>query len=56
MGIFANRKRCAYAIGIAKMSSRTILREQKGVAVEVLHMLNDGIWALDHKIGKTLDM
>jgi predicted ribosome-associated RNA-binding protein Tma20 len=53
VAVFAFRKTCAYAIGIAEMSNEKILKTGQGVAVTVLHRLNDGIWALQNKISHT---
>ena len=50
VSIFANTKSCAYAIGKAAMGSKKILEKGKGVAIEILHKLNDGLWHLDNDI------
>jgi len=46
VGIFAEGKEHALAIGIATMSSETIAADNKGIAVENTHWLNDGLWKL----------
>lgn len=32
------------AVGIMKMSTEQIREENKGIGVEVVHYLNDGLW------------
>lgn len=44
VGIFAEGKKHALAIGIMKMSSADIASKNKGIGVEVVHYLNDGLW------------
>lgn len=46
VAIFAEKKEFALAIGIAKMSTEEIRSSNQGIAVEVLHFLNDGLWKL----------
>ena len=46
VGIFAEGKEHALAIGITTMSSEKIASDNKGIAVENTHWLNDGLWTL----------
>lgn len=46
VGIFAEGKEHALAIGIATMSSEQIAADNKGIAVENTHWLKDGLWSL----------
>lgn len=46
VGIFAEGKEHALAIGITKLSTEEIRNLNKGVAVENIHYLNDGLWKL----------
>ena len=48
--VYANTKSWAYAIGVAKMGAKKIAETKKGVAIEILHRLNDGLWHLDNDI------
>jgi PUA domain protein len=34
----------AMAVGITKMSTETIKKVNKGIAVDSVHFLNDGLW------------
>jgi PUA domain protein len=47
VGIFAEGKEHALAIGITKLSTEEIRNVNKGVAVENIHYLNDGLWKLE---------
>lgn len=42
--IMAEEKQHALAIGLTKMSGKDIKEINKGVAVETVHYLNDGLW------------
>lgn len=46
VGLFAEGKEHALAIGITTMSSEQIASDNKGIAVENTHWLNDGLWCL----------
>merc|ERR1712146_712745 len=46
VGIFAEGKEHALAIGITTMSSEQIRTENKGIAVENTHWLRDGLWLM----------
>jgi len=46
VGIFAEGKECAMAVGIMKMTTEQILEVNKGVAIETVHVLNDNFWKL----------
>ncbi|CEL96877.1 unnamed protein product [Vitrella brassicaformis CCMP3155] len=38
----------ACAVGIMTMSTAEIRKENKGVCIEVVHVLNDGLWKTNH--------
>lgn len=42
--IMAEDKQHALAIGLTKMSGKEIKEINKGIAVELIHYLNDGLW------------
>ena len=44
VAIYAEGKQNAMAIGITKMSKSDILGVNKGIAVETVHFLMDGLW------------
>jgi len=44
VAIMAERKQHALAIGLTKMSTQQIRDINKGIAVENIHYLNDGLW------------
>jgi PUA domain protein len=46
VGIFAEGKEHALAIGVTTMSSEQIAGDNKGIAVENTHWLKDGMWTL----------
>ena len=46
--IFAEGKEHALAIGIMKMSSDDIKSLNKGIGIEIIHFLNDGLWCMDY--------
>eukprot|EP00475_Leptophrys_vorax_P012929 TRINITY_DN19307_c0_g2_i1.p1 TRINITY_DN19307_c0_g2~~TRINITY_DN19307_c0_g2_i1.p1 ORF type:complete len:182 (+),score=20.19 TRINITY_DN19307_c0_g2_i1:101-646(+) len=50
VAIFAEGKENAMAIGFTKMSSDEIRKVNKGIGVDLMHYLNDGLWKT-----KTLD-
>ncbi|CAI5460204.1 unnamed protein product [Closterium sp. Yama58-4] len=50
VAIFAEGKENALAIGYTKMSSDDIRKINKGIGVDLMHYLNDGLWKM-----KTLD-
>jgi PUA domain protein len=44
VGIFAEGKTHALAVGKTAMSTKDIKEKNKGVGVENYHYLNDGLW------------
>jgi PUA domain protein len=40
----AEGKTHALAIGLTKMSGKEIIEQNKGIAIENIHYLNDGLW------------
>ncbi|XP_014778997.1 malignant T-cell-amplified sequence 1 [Octopus bimaculoides] len=42
--VMAEGKQNALAIGLTKMSTEEILQKNKGIGLENLHYLNDGLW------------
>jgi PUA domain protein len=44
VAIYAEGKVNAMAVGITKMSTETIKKVNKGIAVDSVHFLNDGLW------------
>ena len=46
VAVFADGKQHALAAGILKMSSTDIAKVNKGIAIESVHYLNDGLWRL----------
>ncbi|KAI8868047.1 translation machinery-associated [Ramicandelaber brevisporus] len=46
VAVYANGKENALAIGIAKMSDDEIRTVNKGIAIEVVHVLGDGLWQI----------
>ena len=46
VGIFAEGKQYACAIGLTTMSTQEIRDTNKGVGVKQIHYLNDGFWKL----------
>lgn len=42
--IMAEDKQYALAIGLTKMSGQDMKTINKGIAVETIHYLNDGLW------------
>ncbi|EME30875.1 Malignant T-cell-amplified sequence 1 [Galdieria sulphuraria] len=46
VGIFAEGKEHALAVGVTKLSTEDVKNVNKGVAVENIHYLNDGLWKL----------
>ena len=47
VAIYAEGKQHALAIGLMKMSSHDIQKVNKGVGIETVHYLNDGLWHLE---------
>mmetsp|Transcript_19632 Transcript_19632/g.66799 ORF Transcript_19632/g.66799 Transcript_19632/m.66799 type:complete len:186 (-) Transcript_19632:124-681(-) len=47
VAIFAEGKEHALAIGLTKMSTADIVSKNKGIGVETIHYLNDGLWKKD---------
>lgn len=45
--IYAEGKEHCLAVGLMKMSSAEIARENKGIGVDGIHYLNDGLWTMD---------
>lgn len=48
VAIYAEGKQHAMAIGLTKMSSEDIQKVNKGIAVETVHYLMDGLWQTKH--------
>lgn len=46
VAIMAEGKETALAIGLTKMSTDEILSKNKGVGVDNIHFLNDGLWQM----------
>ena len=46
IAITAEGKDHAMGVGVTSMSSKEIKDENKGVAIEVIQYLNDGMWKL----------
>lgn len=44
VALMAEGKKHALAIGLTKMSADEILTVNKGIGIENLHHLNDGLW------------
>ncbi|KAH3839653.1 malignant T-cell-amplified sequence 1-like [Dreissena polymorpha] len=44
VAIMAEGKECALAIGVTKMSTEEIISKNKGIGVDNIHYLNDGLW------------
>lgn len=44
VAIYADGKKHALAVGIARMSTEEMRKSDKGVAVETIHYLSDGLW------------
>jgi PUA domain protein len=44
VAIYAEGKENAMAVGLTKMSTEQIVAVNKGIAVETVHFLNDGLW------------
>lgn len=44
VAVMAEGKQHALAVGLTKMSSKQILEVNKGIAIETIHYLNDGLW------------
>jgi PUA domain protein len=49
VAIFAEGKEHAMAIGLTKMSTEDIRSVNKGIGVDTVHHLNDGLWK-NHQI------
>lgn len=47
VGIFCEGKKHAVCVGITKMSTADIASKNKGIGIEVIHFLNDGLWCMD---------
>jgi predicted RNA-binding protein (TIGR00451 family) len=45
VAIYAEGKEHALAIGITKMSTADIKSVNKGIGVDLVHYLNDGLWS-----------
>lgn len=46
VAIMAEGKEHALAVGITKMSTEEILEKNKGIGVDNIHYLNDGLWTM----------
>jgi PUA domain protein len=47
VAIYAEDKTHALAVGITKMSTKDIAKVNKGIGVDTVHHLNDGLWGTD---------
>ena len=47
VAIYAEDKQNALAVGITKMSTAEIKKVNKGIGVDTVHHLNDGLWGTD---------
>lgn len=47
VAVYAEGKQHATAVGLTKMSTADIRAINKGIGVETLHYLNDGLWKTD---------
>ena len=47
VGIFCEGKEHAVCVGITTMSTADIASKNKGIGIEVIHFLNDGLWCMD---------
>mmetsp|Transcript_15134 Transcript_15134/g.25921 ORF Transcript_15134/g.25921 Transcript_15134/m.25921 type:complete len:184 (-) Transcript_15134:248-799(-) len=50
VAIMAEGKQHAVAVGVTKLSTQDIRSVNKGVAVESLHYLNDGLWTMHSRL------
>ncbi|KAM5561136.1 hypothetical protein ABKV19_021973 [Rosa sericea] len=48
VAIMAEGKQHALAIGFTKMSAKEIKQINKGIGVDNMHYLNDGLWKMEH--------
>jgi len=46
VAVMAEGKEHAIAVGVTKMSSQQILDTNKGIGVDNIHFLNDGLWVM----------
>jgi len=44
--VIAEGKQCALSVGVLKMSTNDIAKINRGIAIENIHFLNDGLWRL----------
>lgn len=47
VAVYAEGKEHATAVGLTKMSTADIRSINKGIGIETLHYLNDGLWKTD---------
>ena len=47
VAIYAEGKQHATAVGVTKMSTADIRSINKGIGVDTMHYLNDGLWKTD---------
>ena len=52
VAVYCEGKKHAVAVGITKMSTEQMRKENKGVGIEVFHHLNDGLWRYLSKVAK----
>lgn len=52
VAIYVEGKEHAIAVGLTTMPTADIKRVNKGVAVQIVHYLNDGLW----RIGRTFEL
>ena len=46
VAVMAEGKEHAVAIGLMKMSSEELLAKNKGIGLDNIHYLNDGLWLM----------
>ena len=46
VAVMAEGKKHAVAIGLMKMSSEELVAKNKGIGVDNIHYLNDGLWLM----------
>ena len=44
MAIYGENKEHAMAVGVTKMSTKAMRELNKGIGIDNLHYLNDGLW------------
>ena len=44
MAVYGENKEHAMAVGVTKMSTKAMREQNKGIGIDNLHYLNDGLW------------